>query len=321
MALNSYQNYYNGLVNRNLADRLYNAQSVADRYSDTVENSYLNDAFNTRLTPQEEAVKQQWLATVGKDFARPGSTYDYDLNAFIKHNVVPNEAKPDDRNHLNDSGKKWTHPSPSNGALISDERMLGLARPTRQVGEWINFNPNEQEGRDYYRRLSPRGKRIAADIIMNGDHGGYIAGEANMWNRNPLQGYFNRREEGNILLDPRRNDPNPVPHTFSNYDYLQSNYAVNRLKQKDAPVEQPAVDPIDFTTGGLAGLRGVAVNTFKGIPWQNVARAAVRGAARNAAEGYALDAVGSEALKAADDAYDTYRAYQGAKRIPHIRIR
>jgi len=295
--------------------------NLSDDYSDTVSTSYLNSAFNDRLTPQEEAVKQQWLATVGKDFNYPGNTYDYDLNAFIRHNVMPSGAKPDERSHLNDSGKKWNHFTPSTGALISDERMLGLARPTGEVGQWIDLDLNKPDVRNYYRSLSPEGQRLVRQMARDGAIGGYITGRANMHGNKPLQRYFDKREEGYILLDPKREEFNQASNNFSNYDYLRSNQMADRLRRTDLPVEQPAVDPIDFATGGLAGLRGVAINSFKGIPWQNVAKAVARGGVRNAAEGYALDTIGSEALKTADDAYDTYRAYQGARRIPHIRIR
>ena len=226
MALRSYQNYFNdgGLVNHNALNRLYNAQSVADRYSDTVETSYLNDAFNTKLTPQEEAVKQQWLATVGKDFNYPGNTYDYDLNAFIKHNVVPSGAKPDDRNHLDDSGKKWNHFTPSNGALISDERMLGLARPTGEVGQWINFDLNSPDGRNYYRSLSPEGQRLVRQMARDGAVGGYITGRANMYGNRALQRYFDKREEGNILLDPRRPEYSSSIEYPSNYELINKQH-------------------------------------------------------------------------------------------------
>lgn len=226
MALRSYQNYFNdgGLVNHNALNRLYNAQSVADRYSDTVETSYLNDAFNTRLTPQEEAVKQQWLATVGKDFNYPGNTYDYDLNTFIRHNVVPNGAKPDERNHLDDSGKKWMHPTPSNGALISDERMLGLARPTGEVGQWINFDLNSPDGRNYYKSLSPEGQRLVRQMARDGAVGGYITGRANMYGNKALQRYFDKREEGNILLDPRRPEYSSSIEYPSNYELINKQH-------------------------------------------------------------------------------------------------
>lgn len=226
MALRSYQNYFNdgGLVNHNALNRLYNAQSVADRYSDTVETSYLNDAFNTRLTPQEEAVKQQWLTTVGKDFNYPGNTYDYDLNAFIKHNVVPNGAKPDDRNHLDDSGKKWNHFTPSNGALISDERMLGLARPTGEVGQWINFDLNSPDGRNYYRSLSPEGQRLVRQMARDGAVGGYITGRANMYGNRALQRYFDKREEGYTLLDPIRPEYSSSIEYPSNYELINKQH-------------------------------------------------------------------------------------------------
>ena len=199
--------------------------------------------------------------------------------------------------------------------------MLGLARPTGEVGQWIDLDLNKPDVRNYYRSLSPEGQRLVRQMARDGAIGGYITGRANMYGNRALQRYFDRREEGNILLDPRREEPNQALNNFSNYDYLRSNWTVNRLKRTDLPVQQPAVDPIDFATGGLAGLRGVAVNSFKGIPWQTVARAIARGGAKNAAEGYILDTIGNKALNTADDAYDAYRAYQGARRIPHIRIR
>lgn len=308
-----------GLVN---PERILYPSNLSDDYSDTVSTSYLNSTFNDRLTPRELVTKYAWLANKGKDFSYPGNSYDYNLNGFVRHNLANQQNSAIGGNgHLDDSGKKWNHPTPSTGALISDERMLGLARPTGEVGQWVDLDLNKPDVRNYYRSLSPEGQRLVRQMARDGAIGGYITGRANMYGNKALQRYFDKREEGNILLDPKREESNQVLNSFSNYDYLKGNQMVDRLKKTDLPVEQPIVDPIDFATGGLAGLRGVAVNSFKGIPWQTVARAVARGGVRNAAEGYALDAIGSEALKTADDAYDTYRAYQGARRIPHIRIR
>lgn len=302
MALRSYQNYFNdgGLVNHNALNRLYNAQSVADRYSDTVETSYLNDVFNTKLTPQEEAVKRQWLATVGRNFARPGSTYDYDLNAFIKHNVVPYGARPDARNHLDDSGKKiWNHPTPSNGSLGSAERMLGLSRPVNDVGHWIDYS---ETGEDY-KRANPIIREWMTNQRMRGIDGAYIASESNGWEPRRLQRYFDKTEPNYTLLDYR-------PYSLE-----------EKLRRSDLPVEEPILSPEAAITGGVGGLGGLArYGMTKYIPYKEAIKSFAKGAYNNIREDAILDILGvPDIVGDVKDVGDYYRAGQGLRRLRGIR--
>ena len=188
---------WNPYYRRGLArpEEVLRPSNLSEDYSDTVTTSYLNDAFNTRLTPRELAIKYSWLANQGRNFSYPGNTYDYNINGFVKHNLAKQQnSNIGDNGHLDDSGKKWIHATPSTGALISDERMLGLARPTGEVGQWFDFDLNKPDVREYYKSLSPRGQKLVRQMARDGAIGGYITGRANMWGNRPLQRYCDRNE-------------------------------------------------------------------------------------------------------------------------------
>ena len=199
--------------------------NLSDDYSDTVSTSYLNSAFNDRLTPRELVTKYAWLANEGKNFSYPGNSYDYNLNGFVRYNLANQQNSAIGGNgHLDDSGKKWNHPTPSTGALISDERMLGLARPTGEVGQWVDLDLNKPDVRNYYRSLSPEGQRLVRQMARDGALGGYITGRANMYGNRALQRYFDNREEGYILLDPRRTEYSSPIEYPSNYELINKQH-------------------------------------------------------------------------------------------------